>query len=545
MKRWMTPAGVTPSRARPPQVSDELSLGAVIDTHGAIGPRHPMTQEEPAAVAHGAARARILVVDDEATARRALGTLLTDEGFEVEMASSGEEALEKLSKAPPDILLTDVRMSGIDGIELLTRARAMEPGLAVVVMTAFGTVRDAVKAMQAGAEHYVTKPIDFDELEMVLTRVLERRALRREASLLREQVRVEHRFENLLGSSVPMQSLFKSIRQVAPSRATVLLLGESGTGKERVAQALHHASPRKDAPFVKLHCAALAETLLESELFGHERGAFTGAATRREGRFKMAHGGTLFLDEISEVSPATQVKLLRVLQEREFERVGGNETLKVDVRIVAATNRDLAGMVRDGRFREDLYYRLNVVNLSLPPLRARRADIPLLADHFLRRYSAEAGRELVGFTPEALALLQEHNWPGNVRELENTVERAVVLCAGDRIEREDLALPAALPTGLAPAADAAMRSSIEAQLGAPPPLPGARLDEIERYAILSTLEACEGSTHRAADILGVSVRMIQYRTREYRHGIKRDHGGEHRAELEGVPHELSRRPDGR
>ncbi len=500
---------------------------------------------DPMTAAHGAPRARILVVDDEATARRALGMLLTDEGYEVEMASSGEEALEKLSKAPPDILLTDVRMSGIDGIELLTRARVMEPGLAVVVMTAFGTVRDAVKAMQAGAEHYVTKPIDFDELGMVLSRVLERGALRREAHLLREQVRGEHRFENLLGSSVPMQSLFKSIRQVAPSRATVLLLGESGTGKERVAQALHHASPRKDAPFVKLHCAALAETLLESELFGHERGAFTGAATRREGRFKMAHGGTLFLDEISEVSPATQVKLLRVLQEREFERVGGNETLKVDVRIVAATNRDLAGMVRDGRFREDLYYRLNVVNLSLPPLRARRADIPLLADHFLRRYSAEAGRELIGFTHEALAALQEHNWPGNVRELENTVERAVVLCAGERIDREDLALPSGLPTGVVPAADAAMRSSIEAQLGAPPPLPGARLDEIERYAILSTLEACEGSTHRAADILGVSVRMIQYRTREYRHGIKRDHSVEHRSEPEGVPHDPARRLDGR
>ena len=501
---------------------------------------------DPMAAAHDAPRARILVVDDEATARRALGTLLTDEGYEVEMASSGEEALEKLSKAPPDILLTDVRMSGIDGIELLTRARVMEPGLAVVVMTAFGTVRDAVKAMQAGAEHYVTKPIDFDELGMVLTRVLERRALRREAHLLREQVRGEHRFENLLGSSVPMQSLFKSIRQVAPSRATVLLLGESGTGKERVAQALHHASPRKDAPFVKLHCAALAETLLESELFGHERGAFTGAATRREGRFKMAHGGTLFLDEISEVSPATQVKLLRVLQEREFERVGGNETLKVDVRIVAATNRDLAGMVRDGRFREDLYYRLNVVNLSLPPLRARRADIPLLADHFLRRYSAEAGRELVGFEPEALAALQEHNWPGNVRELENTIERAVVLCAGERIDREDLALPTAQSMGVVPAvSDAAMRSAIEAQLGAPPPLPGARLDEIERYAILSTLEACEGSTHRAADILGVSVRMIQYRTREYRHGIKRDHSVEHRSEPEGVPHDPARRLDGR
>ena len=490
-------------------------------------------------------RARLLVVDDEATARRALATLLTDEGYEVELASSGEEALEKLSKAPPDVLLTDVRMSGIDGVELLTRARVLDPGLAVVVMTAFGTVRDAVRAMRAGAEHYVTKPIDFDELSVVLGRVLEQGALRREANMLRERVRDEHRYENLLGSSVPMQSLFKSILQVAPSRATVLLLGESGTGKERVAQALHQASPRKDAPFVKLHCAALAETLLESELFGHERGAFTGAVTRREGRFKMAHGGTLFLDEISEISASIQVKLLRVLQEREFERVGGNETLKVDVRIVAATNRDLAGMVRDGRFREDLYYRLNVVSLQLPPLRARRADIPLLADHFLRRYSAEAGRVIAGFTTDAINAMREHNWPGNVRELENTIERAVVLCAGDRIDRGDLTLPPAASGNSAPPPDSALRTAIEAQLGAPPPLPGARLDEIERYAILSTLEACEGSTHRAADILGVSVRMIQYRTREYRHGIRRDHSIEHRPTPEGAPQDLARRLDGR
>ncbi len=482
-----------------------------------------------------ARRGRLLVVDDEATARRALATLLTDDGYDVDTAASGDEALEKLAREPPDILLTDVRMPGMDGIALLRRGRMLDPTLAVVVMTAFGTVRDAVSAIREGAEHYVTKPVDVEELGLVLERVMERRALRREAGILRERVRVEHRFENLLGTSAPMRSLVKTILQVAPSRATVLLLGESGTGKERVAQAIHEASTRRDGPFVKVHCAALAETLLESELFGHERGAFTGAAARREGRFKLAHGGTLLLDEISEVPPSMQVKLLRVLQEREFERVGGNETLEVDVRILAATNRDLTAMVREGRFREDLFYRLNVVSLALPPLRARREDVMLLADHFLRRYSRDAGHELRGFTPEARSMLMAYAWPGNVRELENTIERAVVLSGGDLIGEEHLCLPgvAFQPRSDAHASydGAIARFSRAPQplaapqgfegFGPPPVVPGATLEELERYAILSTLEVCGGSTHKAADLLGVSVRMIQYRLREYRHGIKR------------------------
>jgi two-component system response regulator HydG len=464
------------------------------------------------------------VVDDELAARRALSMLLADEGYEVDVAASGEAALARLSAAPPELLLTDVRMPGLSGIDLLARARALVPGLPAVIMTAFASVRDGVDAMRAGADDYVTKPIDLDELLLVLRRVLEHHALRREAGAMRERLAETHRFENLLGRSAAMQTMLKSVAQVAPSRATVLLLGESGTGKERVAQALHEASPRRSGPFVKLHCAALAESLLESELFGHERGSFTGAAARREGRFKQAHGGTLFLDEIAEVPPAVQVKLLRVLQEREFERVGGNETLKVDVRIVAATHRDLAALVREGRFREDLFYRLNVVSIRLPPLRERRSDIPLLADHFLRRFAAESGRELAGFTPDALAALQEHAWPGNVRELENTVERAVVLCGGTHVEREHLALPparAASPAHAPLAPGAAPDGGGEA--GEAPVVPGARLEDIERHAILATLEACEGSTHRAAETLGVSVRMIQYRLREYRHGIRRDH----------------------
>jgi two-component system response regulator HydG len=383
----------------------------------------------------------VLLVDDDEILLRRLQNLLVRAGFEVSSATDGLHALGEVRHRLPDIVVTDVRMPGIDGVELLHRTKALDPNIAVVVMTAFGTVGDAVRAMRGGAEHYVTKPVDLDELSLVLERVMQARALRAETNLLRARVRNEHRFENLLGTSAPMQSLVKTILQVAPSRATVLITGESGTGKERVAQAIHEASPRKDGPFVKLHCAALAETLLESELFGHEKGAFTGANTRREGRFKMAHGGTLFLDEISEISPAIQVKLLRVLQEREFERVGGNETLKVDVRIIAATNRDLANLVRDGRFREDLYYRLNVVSLRLPPLRARREDIPMLANHFLARFAREAGRTIEGFAAEAMSALSQHNWPGNVRELENAVERAVVMTPGSHVGREHLSLP--------------------------------------------------------------------------------------------------------
>ena len=495
--------------------------------------------EPDAPVAPEKYRGRLLVVDDEATARRALATLLSDDGYHVETAASGEEALEKLAASPPDVLLTDVRMPGIDGVELLTRAKARDPQLAVVVMTAFGNVRDAVHAMKVGAEHYITKPIDLDELSLVIDRVLKQTALRREAGLLRERVRSENRFDNLLGVSAPMESLFKTIAQVAPSRATVLLTGESGTGKERVAQAIHESSNRRDGPFVKLHCAALAETLLESELFGHEKGAFTGANVRREGRFRLAHGGTLFLDEISEISPAIQVKLLRVLQEREFERVGGNETLKVDVRIIAATNRDLAQMVREGRFREDLYYRLNVVSLRLPPLRERREDITLLAEFFLRRFARESGKSLMGFTAEALQTLITYPWPGNVRELENAVERAVVLASGNLLGREHLSLPGSVGS-LAPAATSLMAQAaaqtspqgaargavvtaagIETAYGLQPPVPGATLADLEKFAILSSLEASGGSTHRAAAMLDVSVRMIQYRLREYRHGIKR------------------------
>jgi DNA-binding NtrC family response regulator len=452
-----------------------------------------------------ARKGRILVVDDEVNARSALAELLRDEGYEVETAADAFKALGKYADLTPHVVLTDLKMPGMDGIELVKRIRAMPDPAAVVVMTAFGAVQSAVDAMRAGATEYLTKPLNFEELMLVLERVLEHRRLAVEARQLRERLDDRYARHNIIGSTPAMKWVFEVIDQVAPSRATVLITGESGTGKELVAAALHQRSPRAGGPFVKVHCAALAETLLESELFGHERGAFTGAVARRDGRFSLAHGGTLFLDEIGEVSPTIQVKLLRFLQEHEFERVGGDQPIHVDVRIVAATNRDLAQMVKDNRFREDLYYRLNVVTLEMPPLRDRKGDIPALAQYFLERFSKENSRALEGFAPEALELLAGHDWPGNVRELENAVERAVVMASGPRIE------PRHLPATVAPR---------EAVADGAPTIPGAALGEIERYAILKTLEACGGSTSRAAEILGISVRKIQYKLHEYNEAPK-------------------------
>src|SRR5436190_17793173 len=340
----------------------------------------------------------VLVVDDEANARSALAELLRDEGYRVETAADGFKALGKAEEDPPDIVLTDLKMPGMDGLELMRKLRAQDEGAVVVVMTAFGAVDTAVAAMKDGAADYLTKPVNMTELVLVLAREMERRRLRQEAGSLRARLAERYSFENIVGSAPAMQEVFKTVAQVSGARASVLISGESGTGKELIAAAIHQRSPRAKGPFVKLHCAALAETLLESELFGHERGAFTGAVGRREGRFAQAHGGTLFLDEIGEISPAVQVKLLRFLQEREFERVGGNETVRVDVRVLAATNRDLRAEVARGKFREDLYYRLNVITVEMPPLRARPSDIPLLAAHFLRKYAAENGKTIEGFS---------------------------------------------------------------------------------------------------------------------------------------------------
>jgi two-component system response regulator HydG len=351
--------------------------------------------------------------------------------------------------------------------------------------------------MQKGAEHYLTKPVQVDELLVVIDRALERRRLQHETHELRSRLSERLSFGNIIGSSPAMQEVFDVIEQVAPTKATVLITGESGTGKELVAQAIHQNSPRVAAPFVKLHCAALAETILESELFGHEKGSFTGAGGRRDGRFKQADGGTLFLDEIGEISPAIQVKLLRFLQERTFERVGGNETLKVDVRIIAATNRDLEADVAAGKFRGDLYYRLNVVNVEMPPLRARPSDLLALAGHFLERFAKENGKRVDGFSDDAVERIGAYRWPGNVRELENVIERAVVLCDTPKLTAKHL------PAGVG----AASRTGVR--------IPGSTMGEIERHAILSTIEACGGRTAQAAQMLDISVRKIQYKLHEY------------------------------
>jgi two-component system response regulator HydG len=442
-------------------------------------------------------RGRVLVAEDDEGARNGLARLLRSEGFEVDLAEDGIRALEQLQATAPDVLVTDLHMPGLDGLQLLDQAREAIPELIVVMVTAFADVDTAVLAMQKGAEHYLTKPVQIDELLVVVDRALERRRLELEATELRSRLKERLSFDNIIGSSPAMQAVFDVIEQVAPTKASVLITGESGTGKELVAQALHQNGTRSKGPFVKLHCAALAETILESELFGHEKGAFTGAVGRREGRFKQADGGTLFLDEIGEISPAIQVKLLRFLQERTFERVGGNETVKVDVRIIAATNRNLEAEVAAGKFREDLYYRLNVVNIEMPPLRARPSDLLPLATHFLERFAKENGKRIDGFADDAIERINAYRWPGNVRELENIMERAVVLCDGPKLTAKNL------PAGVGPSSRSGVR------------IPGSTMDEIERHAILSTLEACGGRTAQAAQMLDISVRKIQYKINEY------------------------------
>ncbi len=441
---------------------------------------------------------RILVVDDEANARTALAELLREDGFDVETAADAFKALGKVETFSPKIVITDLKMPGMDGIELVQKLRSHEDPPALIVMTAFGAVDTAIDAMRAGAEEYLTKPINFDELLVVVNKVLANHDLRREAAQLRKRVRDRVASHNMVGSSPPMQRVFEIVDQVAPSRATVLITGESGTGKELVANAIHQRSPRATGPFIKLHCAALAESLLESELFGHEKGSFTGAAARKDGRFSLADGGTLFLDEIGEISPALQVKLLRFLQEHEFERVGGTQTIQVNVRIIAATNRDLREEVARGRFREDLFYRLNVVNIETPPLRDRRSDIPAIAKFFLDRYAKLNEKVVDTISPQALEMLVGYDWPGNVRELENAIERAVVLSTSTELEARHL------PPQVRPISTSGM-----------PAIPGATLAEIERYAILETLKATGGSTSKAAEMLGISSRTIQYRLHEY------------------------------
>ena len=441
---------------------------------------------------------RILIVDDESNARNALAEILREEGYACETAADGFKGLGRFGEFEPDLVLTDLKMPGMDGVELMTKVRERSPGLPVVVMTAFGAVDTAVLAMRSGAVDYLTKPINTDELLIVIERALLENRLRREAQDLRKRLDERYKFENVVGAAPAMQQIFKMAAQVAQSRATVLLTGESGTGKELIAAAIHQRSHRAQGPFIKLHCGSLAEAVLESELFGTEPDVPGGSQKAREGRLEQANGGTLFIDEIGDISAAIQIRLLRVLQEHEFERANSNRTIQVDTRVIAATNRDLRAMVSDGKFREDLFYRLNVINLQLPPLRDRASDVPALAMHFLRRYSDENAKKVDRLSEAALSRLAAYTWPGNVRELENVIERAVVLSENGIIEAEHL------PPEVVPGPNA----------GAPP-IPGSTMGDIERYVILTTLAAQNGSTSRAAEVLGISVRKIQYKLQEY------------------------------
>src|SRR5512139_2110402 len=383
---------------------------------------------------------RILIADDHDALRRALARALTDAGHDVEEAPNGNFAIERLHEGSFDVVLSDQKMGGSDGLDVLRSAKALHPSAAVILMTAFGSVGTAVEAMKIGAFDYVQKPFEIEEMEIKIGKALDYRRMRHEIDYLRHSQNDIYAFDSIVGSSGALQKVLGIVRKVAKSNTTILIHGETGTGKELVAGAIHHNSHRAGRNFVKVNCAALQENLLESELFGHEKGAFTGADKQRIGRFEQADGGTLLLDEVGDMSPNTQAKILRVLQEHEFERLGGTRTIRVDVRLIAATNRNLASMVATGQFREDLYYRLNVVSVDMPPLRDRKEDIPALAEAFIRRFSGELKKRLDGLSPDAHKLLMRYNWPGNIRELENAIERAVLLTEGPQLSAQDLAL---------------------------------------------------------------------------------------------------------
>jgi DNA-binding NtrC family response regulator len=446
-------------------------------------------------------RVRILLVEDDAAARVGFTQLLANWGYAVEAATDGEDALAKVPGFRPDIVLTDLVMPRMDGLGLLRALQQEGPGITTVILTAQGTVDTAVEALKQGAYDYLAKPVDFQRLRVLLDKIIERQATLREVKTLRRQLREHGSFGSMIGASAPMREVYRLIEQAAPTTASVLVTGESGTGKELVAQTIHRLSPRAASPWVPLNCAAIPETLLESELFGHERGAFTGAIERQAGCFELAHRGTLFLDEIAEMTPATQVKLLRVLQERSFRRLGGRAEQSVDIRVIAATNADPAAAVRKGTLREDLYYRLNVVGIQLPPLRERKDDLPLLIDTFIREFSAQNARTVTGVSPAARRALDEYAWPGNVRELRNVIERAMIVAAGRLIEVGDLP-----PLGRA----------LPPQPGGERLAPGMTVDDVERRLIMLTLEHTGNNKTRAAELLGISLKTLHNKLNRFR-----------------------------
>ncbi len=454
------------------------------------------------------AGARLLVVDDEPTQREMLTSILERAGYRVSVAADGQQAVRRLEAQHFDLMLTDQKMPGMDGLELLDRARAQIPDLPVVLMTAYGTVSSAVEAMKRGAADYLTKPFERDELLMVLSKVLRHRRLEDKVAALHGVLRDRHRLGGLIGSAPAMQEIFDLVGRVAHTDVPVLIQGESGTGKELVAAAIHEASRRSSGPFVAMNCAAVPETLLESEFFGHERGAFTGAVRARPGRFRQAHGGTIFLDEIGAMRVDLQAKLLRALQDQQIQPLGSTGSVQVDVRILAATGENLEEAIRDKRFREDLYYRLNVVPITLPPLRERREDIPLLLDHFLSKAARKFEKEPVGASSELLERLQMHSWPGNMRELENCVERMVLLARSAHLT------PADLPPNIRRGTEPGEEVDDLFQL----PAAGVRLQELERHLIVQALERTRGALGPAARLLGISYKTLQYRIQKHQIG---------------------------
>jgi DNA-binding NtrC family response regulator len=444
---------------------------------------------------------RILVADDHDSLRRGLVRALTEAGHDVDEAPNGNVAIERLSTSSYDVVVSDLKMGGSDGLDVLRTAKSLHPTSTVILMTAFGTVQTAVEAMKIGAFDYVQKPFEIEEMEVKIEKAIEHRRLRHEIDYLRHTHQDIYEFDRIVGASGALQSVLNIVKKVAKSNTTVLIRGETGTGKELIAGAIHHNSLRAGRNFVKVNCAALQENLLESELFGHEKGAFTSADRQRIGRFEQADGGTLFLDEIGDMSPNTQAKILRVLQEHEFERLGGTRTIRVDVRLVAATNRNLATMVSNGQFREDLFFRLNVVSIDMPPLRERKEDIDALAQFFIRRFAGELKKKLDGLAADACKLLMRYNWPGNIRELENALERAVLLTEGPLISAGDLRL-GELSTSSSPG-DGSPVVKI--------PPAGIALEEIERQALIEALKMSNWVQKDAAELLSISPRVMNYK----------------------------------
>ncbi|MBR0154489.1 MAG: sigma-54-dependent Fis family transcriptional regulator [Treponema sp.] len=441
----------------------------------------------------------LLIIDDEKNIREGLAANFEMEGYNVKLAEDGQTGLDLIAKGDIDLVITDLRMPGVSGEEVLRKVATETPGIPVIVLTGHGSIDSAVDAMRNGAYDFLTKPLNLDQLSMIVKRALENRELSLQHKQLKQEVEKNHSLDNIIGKSAQMQKVFELIKKVASSKASVLITGESGVGKEVVADAIHKLSPRQDHQCIKVHCAALSETLLESELFGHEKGAFTGADSLVKGRFELAHNSTIFLDEIGEINPAVQIKILRVLQEKAFERVGGTETISVDVRIIAATNRNLEEEVKKGNFREDLYYRLNVIHIHVPPLRDRKDDIPLLIAHFLEEFSRENAKDIKSIDARAKSAMYNYNWPGNIRELRNCIESAVVMCSGDEIKLEDLP-----PT----VSNAGEEKSISIPASA-------TLDEAEKIIIMQTLAANKNNKSKTAELLGIGRKTLHRKLEEY------------------------------